>query len=69
MKAQKKAIRKENQSLQRITCRCFSQDATYRPSGCQATEVTIVLENEKKQKTKQEILVDTIFNVIRVLFM
>lgn len=44
MKAQKKAIRKENQSLQRITCRCFSQDATYRPSGCHATEVTIVLD-------------------------
>lgn len=53
MKAQKKAIRKENQSLQRITCRCFSQDATYRPSGCHATEVTIVLDNEKEESQER----------------
>ena len=38
----------ESQSLQRMTSRCFSHDATYLPSGCQATDVTIVLSNRKR---------------------
>ena len=33
-----------SQSLHRMTRRCFSHDATYLPSGCQATDVTIVLK-------------------------
>lgn len=45
-----------HQSLQRMTRRCFSEEARYLPSGCHATLVTIVLEVQSHGDANDSVL-------------